>query len=118
MTPSSKKAKGRSLQQYCCRRIRETFDLPEDDVVSRSSGSGGEDVMQSDRARELLPLSWECKNTKKFPSIEAIRQARANSKGYTPVVAWKPPGKSYDETIVYFNINDFLELWKNLKEKN
>ena len=112
MKTSSCKNKGRKLQQYVSQIIREVFDLPEDDVVSRPLGSPGEDLMMSDRARKVLPLSFECKNTKKFPSLAALDQARENARGHQSCVTWKPPGKSMEDTIIYFNLREFLELWR------
>jgi hypothetical protein len=106
------KSKGRKLQQHVASRIREVFDLPEDDVVSTSMGKGGEDVMMSDRARKELPISIECKNTKIFPSLSALDQAKGNSKGFKGCVVWKPPKKGYSKSIIYFDLDDFLTLWK------
>jgi hypothetical protein len=105
------KAKGRALQQWVCKRIREVFDLPEEDVVSRSMGSGGIDVMLSKDAKEIFPFSIECKSTKSHPSIAAIRQSQANRmKGTWPIVCWKPFGKGMKDTLVYMTLEDFLNL--------
>lgn len=112
MKTQSCKAKGRELQKHVAKVIREEFDLPDDDVVSRPMGSGGEDIMMSTRARQVFPFSLECKNTKKFPSLEALEQAEYNAKGYTPVVCWKPPRKGMDDTIVYLKLKDFVSLWR------
>ena len=82
-------------------------------------GSSGEDVLLSERAFAILPLSIECKNTKSFPSLAALRQARANSPSEaTPAACWKPPGKSYDETIIYFTLSEFLDLWSKSNEED
>ena len=113
MKTSSAKGKGRKLQQHVALKIREKFDLPEDDVVSRPMGSSGEDIMMSDRARKTLPLSIECKNTKSFPSLAALRQSDHNSGEHTPAACWKPHGKSYEDTIIYMTLNEFLELWNS-----
>jgi len=112
MKTQSAKSKGRELQKHVANRIREMFNLPEDDVVSRPMGSGGEDIMVSSRTRKLLPISWECKNTKTFPNLSALEQAKANSKGYNPVVCWKPPRKGFNDTIIYMKLDDFLNLWR------
>ncbi len=113
MKPQSAKSKGRDLQKHVAQKIREKFDLPEDDVVSRPMGSGGEDIMMSKRARDVLPLSIECKNTKSFPSLAALRQSEHNSKDHAPAACWKPPRKSYEDTIIYMTLNEFLELWRS-----
>ncbi len=80
-------------------------------------GSGGEDIMLSPAARKKFPFSVECKNTKSFPSLEALRQAEYNSKGYTPIVCWKPPRKGFDDTLVYMKLGSFLKLWRNTIEQ-
>ncbi|MDY6957702.1 MAG: hypothetical protein SVK08_00960 [Halobacteriota archaeon] len=112
MRTQSAKSKGRELQKHVAKQIRDVFELHEDDVVSRPLGSGGEDIMMSHSARSVLPMSIECKNTKSFPSLEALRQSESNSREYTPVACWKPPRKSYDDTIIYMKLSDFLDLWK------
>jgi hypothetical protein len=113
MKTSSCKSKGRALQKHVAREIAETLDLEEDDVVSRPMGSGGEDIMLSPAARKKFPFSVECKNTKTFPNLEALRQADYNSKGYNPVVCWKPPRKGFDDTIIYMRLDSFLKIWRN-----
>ena len=119
MKTASCKAKGRELQKHCAKKIKEVFGLHEDDVVSRPMGSPGQDLMLSPLAQTLLPLSIECKNTKTFPSLAALEQAKYNAKpSETPCVMWKPPGKSMNCTIVYLNLEDFLILMKSEKGKN
>ena len=119
MKTSSCKAKGRKLQQYVAKKIQEKFDLPETDVVSRPMGSSGVDLMMSERALAMLPVSIECKNTKTFPSLAALRQSENNSyEGTVPAACWKPPGMGYDSTIIYLKLEDFLDLWKYKSNPN
>ncbi len=117
MKTASCKNKGRQLQKYVAKTIREFLGLPEEDVVSRPMGSAGCDIMLSHLALFHLPLEIECKNTKKFPSLAALEQSkdRNNSNWKTSCVVWKPPGKPLDDSIIYFNLKDFLELWKETK---
>jgi len=113
MKTASCKAKGRNLQKHIAQKIREVFGLPEEDVVSRPMGSPGADIMLSAIALSMLPCSIESKNTKSFPSLGALEQAKYNAKpGQTPVVVWKPPGKGYEKSLVYLNLEDFLSLIK------
>ena len=90
-------------------------------------GSQGTDVIMSEKAMNRLPLSLECKNTKSFPSLAALRQAQKEAYGKLDpkrfseeflkgAVCWKPFGKGYDETIIYMNLNEFLKLWKGWTE--
>ncbi len=117
MKTSSAKAKGRKLQKMVVEIILEVNPfLHEDDVVSRPMGSGGEDIMLSDHARSWVPFSFECKNTRSFPSVAALRQAKANSKRRgLPIVCWKPPGKGKEDVIAYFNLQELLEWVKEEK---
>lgn len=113
MKTSSCKSKGRKLQQHVAKKICKKFHLPDTDVVSRPMGSSGVDIMMSEKALAMVPVSIECKNTKKFPSLAALEQSEANSyEGTVPAACWKPPGKGYDSTIIYMKLDDFLDLWK------
>ena len=72
------------------------FELEEGDVESCSMGASGVDIKMSPTARRALPLSIECKKTKKTPSRAELDQATANAYGLTlPAVVW-----CRDSTIV------------------
>lgn len=66
MQTTSKKAKGRNLQQWVRDKLLDLFPLQQDDIRSCSMGAGGEDVQLSPAAREQIPFQFECKNNKKF----------------------------------------------------
>lgn len=108
MKSASRKAKGRELQKWVSSRIRDLFNLSENDVTSRPMGSQGRDIMMSDLAFSKLPNSFECKNTKSFPSLAALEQSKENSGDYLASVCWKPPGKGYEKTIIYMYLEDYL----------
>lgn len=114
MKPQSRKSKGRDLQKHVAKVIREVLDLPDEDVVSRPMGSAGADVMLSENALKKIPYEIECKNTKSFPSLAALRQAEFRRDDLLATAIWKPPGKSMEESIIYFNLRAFLELWKEM----
>lgn len=108
---SSCKAKGRTLQRFVVNSILTVKRLAfkEGDVESRPTSSFGVDIMMSPLAKELLPVSLECKNTRLFPSLNALRQSQANKYDNTiAAVVWKPPGKGFEESIIYFNFNEFI----------
>lgn len=113
MKASSAKNKGRALQKHVAARIQAVFGLPETDAVSRPMGSGGRDIMLSDRALKELPVSFEAKNTKVFPGLDALEQSAYNAGSYLPVVAWKPPGKGMGKTLVYMDLDAFLRFVKD-----
>jgi hypothetical protein len=84
MKVQSAKAKGRRLQQRVASDILRAFPgLSEDDVVSRSMGAGGEDIMLSAAARRCVPLSLECKNAERLNIWCAIALCRANLPKHT-----------------------------------
>lgn len=111
--PQSRKAKGRALQQHARDRITAIFGLEEGDVESRSMGAGGVDIMLSPKARLVCPLSIECKNTRVTPSTKALEQSKYNKYPNTlSVVAWKPHGKQYMDTICMVSLEDLLAFLK------
>lgn len=117
--PQSAKSKGRILQQRIAAMLTEIFDLEEGDLVSRPMGSGGADLMASPAARKKFPATVECKNTKKVPAMDEIRQASYNAfKDTLPLVAWKPPRVLYDDTLVVMRLKDFAEWWKKNGHNN
>ena len=116
----SAKAKGRNLQKHVKERIlHHDPRLEEDDVQSRSMGAGGVDIMLSPKAQHLVGLSIECKKTRKTPSTAELKQARSNAYDKTvPCVVWCPHGKGPSETMIMFNLEDFLgDKAKNDKRK-
>lgn len=116
MKTASAKAKGRKLQQYVANLIQKAFNLQDGDVESHPMGSAGVDIRLSAVARTVFPVSVECKNTKTFPSLGALKQSRENKFPDTvPAVVWKPPGKNSSESIIYFNLVEFLEWRKDAK---
>lgn len=87
--------------------ILKTFALPQDDVRSCGGGGHGEDVQLSDKARECIPWSIECKNTEKLNFWNAFAQAVSNSRGHTPVVVAK---KNHHEVLCLMRWTDALDL--------
>lgn len=113
MKTSSAKAKGRKLQQFTAQLIQKIFNLKDGDVESQPMGSAGVDIRMAAIARDVLPISIECKNMKSFPSLTALTQSRANKFPDTiPAVVWKPFGKGMEESIIYFNLEEFLNWYK------
>lgn len=119
MKTSSAKQKGRDLQKHVVKVIVNMFNLGEDDCVSRPMGSSGVDIMMSPLCQVVVPFSIECKNTKKFPSLSALKQSKANKyHGTIPAVVWKPPGKGMNEAIIYFNLEEFLFEYRRITCQN
>ena len=79
MKTASAKQKGRKLQQEVAQKIRETLDLPEEDVRSTSMGAPGVDILFSEKALEKFPFAVECKNQETLNVWKMMEQAEANS---------------------------------------
>lgn len=78
MRPQSAKAKGRRLQQRVAADIVAALGLEPDDVVSRSSGANGTDVMLSPAARRVFPYAVECKCVEALNVWASMQQACSN----------------------------------------
>lgn len=92
MKTQSAKAKGRKLQQWVCGVLLKLAKrkLKPDDITSRSMGAGGEDVLLSPAARNLFPVSIECKSRASFAVYPLYDQAKDNApKGAEPVLVIK-----------------------------
>ena len=78
-TPSSRKAKGRRLQNKVSELLLERHDdLEPDDIRGAIMGESGEDIKMSPLARRKIPLSIECKNQEKLNIWSALTQANEN----------------------------------------
>lgn len=81
ITPSSAKAKGRTLQQWACKQISDLIKLPwghDQPIESRPMGQAGVDVRLDREALDLFPWSVECKWQESWAVPAWIEQARKN----------------------------------------
>lgn len=109
MKPSSAKAKGREGQKEVVQMILDAFpDLKPDDVLWRSMGAQGEDIMLSPEARSKFPFSVEVKRTEKFNAYAALEQAAANNRGDNDPVVFARKNKT--EWVVVLYAEDFMDL--------
>jgi hypothetical protein len=115
MKPQSAKNKGRQYQKVVAQRLRETLGVEEEDIGWRSMGAAGEDIILSPKARKLFPYSVEVKAREKLNAYEALEQAQANAKGYTPIVFAK---RNRKEPIVIIKQEDFLNLYQRFLALN
>lgn len=116
---SSAKGKGRKFQNHVRDTILKRFEwLEEGDVGSCSMGSSGEDIPMSPLARKTLPVSIECKKTRKHPAMAEMKQARANARGIdAPAIAWSPHGSGPKDAMITFNLEDFLDFYEMVAEE-
>jgi len=82
---SSRKAKGRELQKWVCRKIADIFGIEfnqQDDeclIHSREMGQAGADVILRGHIAKQFPFTIECKNTEQISLPNFIKQARDNT---------------------------------------
>ena len=81
MRTSSRKAKGRRLQNWVRDELLSRFKtLTDEDVYCAIMGESGADIKLSPMAQRIIPYSFECKNKETFKGIyDIIDQAKSNS---------------------------------------
>lgn len=111
MKPQSAKAKGRKLQQLVRDKLLELSDtFREGDIESTGMGQSGEDVQLSPHARDLLPISIECKHHSKMAVYSIIDQCKSNTPdGCQPVVVLKA---NYKKPVAVID----LDYWTHLEK--
>lgn len=109
MTPRSRKAKGRRLQNEVVDKIREIFGCHEDDCKPAIMGESGRDVKLSPAMQERFPYSVECKNTERIAIWQAIEQAERNANGLTWIVFFR---RNRSKTFVVMPEEEFWALSK------
>ncbi len=83
ITTQSAKAKGRSLQQWVCKKISEItgYEWGQDKPIeSRGMGQSGVDVRLEEEVLKVFPFSIECKWQEKWSIPNWIKQAKSNQK--------------------------------------
>jgi hypothetical protein len=82
MRTSSRKAKGRRLQNWVRDELLKLFtQFTDEDIFCAIMGESGADVKFSPQAQKLLPYSVECKNKETFKGIyDVMKQAKSNTK--------------------------------------
>tara|TARA_R100000458_G_scaffold20380_1_gene18132 strand:- start:9194 stop:9544 length:351 start_codon:yes stop_codon:yes gene_type:complete len=113
MKTSSKKSKGRRLQNFVRDNLLDAFQsLEEDDIKVAIMGESGEDIKLSPAARKKIPYSFECKNTERLQIWQAIEQAEGNANDRVPVVVFK---RNRSKTYLTIEFNNFVNM---IREKN
>ena len=113
MKTSSKKSKGRRLQNYVRDNLLEAFNsLEEDDVKVAIMGENGEDIKLSPAAKKKIGYSFECKNVERLNIWQAIEQSEANCEDRTPVVVFK---RNRSKTYLTIEFDNFIDI---IRERN
>lgn len=73
-------------------------------------GAGGEDIILSPKAQQVIPFSFECKNQERLNIWDALKQAEANATETRPgAVVFR---KNRSDTYIAFEFQDFVDLLK------
>ncbi len=113
MKTSSKKGKGRRLQNFVRDRLLLSFPtLEPDDVKAAIMGESGEDIKLSPAARKKIPYSFECKNQERLSIWESLKQAETNCNDRCPVLIFK---RNHSKTYAVIDIDKFMDLIKEVK---
>tara|TARA_R100000700_G_C3150143_1_gene129064 strand:+ start:833 stop:1171 length:339 start_codon:yes stop_codon:yes gene_type:complete len=108
MKTSSKKGKGRRLQNYVVEKLLFLYSsLENDDIKSAIMGESGEDIKLSPAARKKIPYSFECKNQERMNIWSSLKQAEDNSNGFDPVLIFK---RNRTKTYACIDFDLFLTL--------
>jgi hypothetical protein len=118
MRTSSRKAKGRRLQNWVRDELLSRFPkLTDEDVYCAIMGESGADVKLSPLAQTLIPYSIECKNKETFTGIyKIIEQAHSNCK--TTQVPLGVIKKNNLQPLVIVDARHFLDLVSKNDRRN
>lgn len=110
-TVASRKQRGRLLQQFVATKLLEVSPiLQPDDIVSRSMGSPGCDILLSPYAKSVIG-NWdiECKNQETISIWSAIQQCEARGEGKKPMVVFK---RNRTPAYVCMKFDDWIDIIK------
>jgi len=112
-TPATRKAKGRTLQNFVHDEVLKNFKgiLEDGDVKKAIMGESGIDIKLSPHARRIFPYGVECKNTEKINIWAAINQCEDNAakEKLKPLLVIK---RNRTDVHVVLRWEDFLKLSK------
>jgi hypothetical protein len=108
----SRIAKGRSFQKKVMLLFKEVFQLSDDDIRSPVGSETGEDVKFSEKAREIVRLSIECKNVKAMTDMfGALEQCLYN----TMMVNKKRKDKVDPMLVVHKSVGGNRKIWATVE---
>ncbi len=119
ITPASRKATGRRLQNWVAERLSKLLNIPhgrDKDIQGREMGQAGTDVKLYGKAAELFPFSIECKNQETWAVPAWMKQAKENeNEGTNWLIVCKKNGV---KPIIILDAEVFFKLYKKIiKEK-
>jgi hypothetical protein len=119
ISPASRKAKGRRLQNWVAKKVSELLNIPcgrDEDIQGREMGQAGTDIKLYGKAAKLFPFSVECKSQETWAVPAWVRQAKENeNEGTNWLLICK---KNREKPIVVMDAEVFFKLYKKIiKEK-
>ncbi len=115
---SNRSKRNRQLGREGQKKVRDLLlnyftELEPDDIYSRPSGSPGEDLMLSPKARKCLPFDIEIKYGKQCNLIRANQQAEQECRGkHTPLSIGAYRLEKPLQFYACLKLEDLLELLK------
>lgn len=107
----SAKAKGRKLESTIVEKLLETFpELSPEDIQKVAASCSGEDIILSDKAKELLDISIEAKARKSMAVYAYHKQCVKNAGERNPVTVIKADRQ---KPLAIIELDYFLMLLKN-----
>jgi hypothetical protein len=113
---SSRKSKGRGLQQFVANEISKLIGIPcgkDEAIESRGGGQCGTDVRLSKEALKLFSYSVECKNCETWSLPAFIAQAKRNQLPDTDWLVFL--SKNNHEEICVLDAKVFFSILKGKK---
>lgn len=107
MKTSSAKAKGRRLQDFVVKELRDWFGWNEFQIQPAIMGESGVDIKLGWEQMQTFPWDIECKNVERINIWSCLKQAEDNArKGRKPLLVFT---KNRTPTYVAMRWEDFKE---------
>lgn len=88
--------------------------LESEDIVSRTAGVMGEDLIFSPLARKYIPFTTECKSNARFAIYTPLEQAENREKRWPPLLCIKG---NHKRPLIVVYAEDFLDVINERKDK-
>jgi hypothetical protein len=117
ISPKSRKAKGRRLQNWAAKKISDLLSIPwgkDKDIQGREMGQSGTDIKLYGEALKLFPFSVECKYQETWSIPAWVKQAQENeNEGTHWLLICK---KNREKPVIILDVDVFFELYREVLE--
>lgn len=110
---SSRKAKGRRLQQWVAKNISEIIGIPvkkDGEIESRIMGQSGTDIILRGKAKDLFFFATECKAQESWAIHDWIKQAKSNVGDFKTWLLFCK--RNNENPVVVMEADYFFEMYK------